>query len=42
MNGAGGKSLQTKDVLSVILSTPGNVSAGEVAAYDAIAIRLSR
>ena len=42
MSGEGGKSLQTQDVLSVILSAPGHITPEQVAAYDAIAFRLSR
>ena len=42
MSGEGGKSLQTQDVLSVILSTPGHLTPEQAAAYDAIATRLSR
>ena len=41
MSGEGAKSLQTQEV-SAILSTPGQVPPEQVAAYDAIALRLSR
>ena len=42
MNGEERKSLQTQDVLSAILSMPGAISPEQIAAYDAIATRLSR
>ena len=42
MDGENGKSLQTEDILSALLSTPAQVSPEQVAAYEAIAARLSR
>ncbi len=42
MDGESGKSLQTQDILSAVLSTPAQVSPEQVAAYEAIAARLSR
>ena len=42
MDGESGRSLQTPDILSAVLSTPAQVSPEQVAAYEAIAARLSR
>ena len=42
MNGEAGKSLTNSDILDAIRITPAQVSPEQVAAYDAIATRLSR
>ena len=42
MSGEGGKSLTTSDILDAIRITPAQVSPEQVAAYEAIATRLSR
>jgi transitional endoplasmic reticulum ATPase len=42
IDGESGKSLQTEEIVTAIVSTPAQVSPEQVAAYEAIAARLSR